>query len=124
MRLLPFLLLFGFSARGQSTDHKNLVIPQAKKLNDSAITIVMRTQDYEKAISLLDEATEIDSNYYRAYSNKLAFQLELKQFDKALATAKNLIRIKPQSPDYYITTGILYYQIGDTVSSQNFFIQA
>jgi tetratricopeptide (TPR) repeat protein len=86
--------------------------------------IAMKQQDYTKAIALLDQATQIDSNFLTAYANKLAFQLQLKQFDNALMTAYNLKRIKPNAPDYYGTIGMLYHIKGDMVSSRKYFTEA
>ena len=80
-----------------------------------------RSQDYNKAIALLDQATRIDSNFYMAFWNKTNFQLELNQFDSALSTAKNLNRIKPESPNYFFVAGIIYDKMLDTISSQKYF---
>ncbi|MGN6399500.1 MAG: tetratricopeptide repeat protein, partial [Flavisolibacter sp.] len=93
----------------------------AKELNDSAGSVVIHSQDYQKAIALLDQAIKIDSNFYTAFWNKVSFQCKLQQFDKALITAKNLNRIKPESPDYFFTTGLIYDKMHDTVSSQKYF---
>ena len=125
MRFSILLLLTGFYACGQQSENKKHVVdPKARQLNDSATSIAMHAQDYNKAISLLDQATQIDSNYLTAYANKLSFQLELKQFDKALATAKNLNRIKPEAPEYFVSIGLIYEHMGDTTSSNKFFNEA
>lgn len=125
MRFLSFLLLIGLSACGQQTNSKkHIVDPQARKLNDSATIVAMKQQDYATAIALLDKATQIDSNFLTAYANKLSFQLQLKQFDKALITAFDLKRIKPNAPDYYVTIGMLYDIKGDTVLSKTYFAEA
>jgi tetratricopeptide (TPR) repeat protein len=125
MRFLAYLLLFGFSACGQQTDSKKSIIdPKARKLNDSATTIVMKQQDYAKAISLLDQATEIDRNFLTAYVNKLSFQLQLKQFEKALQTALKLKELKPTAPDYYVTIGMVYSYKGDSALAKDYFTEA
>ena len=122
MRLSIFFLLITLSACGQRPEtHKHLIDPKAGKLNDSALSIMEHSQDYNKAIALLNQAIDIDSNFYLAYWNKTNFQLELNQFDSALATAKNLDRIKPESPEYFFFTGIIYYKMGDTIFSQKYF---
>ena len=122
MRLIVSLLLITLSACGQQSKHS--INPRAKKLNDSAVYLVVREFNYDKAIELLNEAIKIDSNYPTAFVNKINFQLQLKQFDKALATSKNLLRIKPNAPDYVVMTGIINEQLGDTVSSKKYFTQA
>lgn len=86
--------------------------------------VAMKQQDYARAIALLDQATQIDSNFLTAYANKLSFQLQLKQFDNALQTAYSLNRINPNAPDYYVTIGLLYHIKGDTGSSKEYFTGA
>jgi tetratricopeptide (TPR) repeat protein len=125
MRFLFFFLLAGLSACDQQTERKKSIVdPQARKLHDSATWIAKRQQDYPKAIDLLDQATQIDSNFLTAYANKLTFLLQLKQFDKALMAAHSLRRLKPDAPDYCVTIGILYHIEGDTVSSKKYFTEA
>ncbi len=115
------LLLIGLYACGQQPENKKTTVnPEAKKLNDSAVIVAMETGDYDRAISLLNQATTIDSNYFSAYTNKLSFLLTQKQYDKALLAARNLIRIKPNIPDYYMTIGILYHIKADNNLSQKY----
>lgn len=76
---------------------------------------------YEKAIVLLDKATELDTNYYLAYWNKLPLLTELKHYDKALIAAKKLIRANPTNPDIYVTIGTLYERLEDTVSATKYY---
>lgn len=124
-RFTIFLLTIGLSACGQQPKRPGYFIdPKAKELNDSAGSVVIHSQDYQKAIALLDQAIKIDSNFYTAFWNKVSFQCNLQQFDKALITAKNLNRIKPESPDYFFTTGLIYDKMCDTVSSQKYFNQS
>jgi tetratricopeptide (TPR) repeat protein len=125
LKFILILLLFGLFACGQ-TGGKHTINPYAIKLNDSAarMTFQMTDSGYQKAILLLDQATAIDSNYFLAYYNKLIFQSQLGQYDKALATSKNLIRIRPGAPDLHLTSGALYEKIGDTVSAKYNFEEA
>jgi tetratricopeptide (TPR) repeat protein len=119
LKFTLILLLVGLFSYGQ-TGSKHTINPYAIKLNDSAarMTFQMNDSGYQKAILLLDQATAIDSNYFLAYYNKLIFQSQLKQYDKALVTSKNLIRIRPMAPDLHLTSGELYEEIGDTVSAK------
>jgi tetratricopeptide (TPR) repeat protein len=112
------LLLLVLFACGRKD--KYLVNPQAKLLNDSAASFAMHF-DYIKAIDLLDQATKLDSNYFNAYQNKLAFLGAVKQYVRALETVKELIRLRPNIPDFYVTAGVLYEQLGDTVESVKYF---
>lgn len=74
-----------------------------------------------KAISLLDKATVIDSNYFLGHFNKLMFYNQLKQFDKAVLTVDKLIRLQPAAHDLYLTGGILHERLGDTIASRPYF---
>lgn len=74
-----------------------------------------------KAISLLDKATEIDSSYFPGYLNKLMFYYQLKQFDKALLTNNKLIQLRPTAHDLYLRSGMLHTQLGDTTNAKTYF---
>ena len=80
--------------------------------------------EYDKAISLLEQAILIDSNYFTAYRNKLSFQIVLKDYNQALKTAIKISQLRPSNPDYYVTIGLLYEIQGDSVSSKKQFIEA
>ena len=49
------------------------------------------------------------------------FLYSLKQYDKAALTINNCIRLKPFAHDLFLTGGILYEKIGDTISSRKYF---
>ncbi len=49
------------------------------------------------------------------------FLVPLKQFERAIETMNECIRIKPYAHDLYLYGGILYEKIGDTVSSSTYF---
>jgi len=49
------------------------------------------------------------------------FLYSLKQFDKAVETMNECIRINPSAHDLYLTGGILYEKVGDTISSLKYF---
>jgi len=124
MRLLLLFLLASLTACGQSEIKKPKVNPEAKRLNDSAFKIIAATWDYQKGLELLDLATRIDSNYFLGFSNKLAFQLQLKRYNDALISAKQLVRIRPNAPEPYTIAGVLYCMLGDTVTSKEYFQNA
>ena len=75
----------------------------------------------KQALLYLDSSTAIDNNCFQCYYNKLMFLYSLKQFDKAIETINECIRIKPLAHDLYTTGGILYEKIGDTISSKKYF---
>jgi tetratricopeptide (TPR) repeat protein len=120
--ITAFLLIGHYSCGQSSTKHKS--DPAAIQLNDKAMLLVPfidNTDSSIKAISLLDKATSIDSNYFLGYNNKLMFYYQLKQFDKAVLTVNKLIQLRPLAYDLYQMGGVLYERLGDTVSSKNYF---
>lgn len=121
----PFLLVALYSCGQHSA--KNTVDPAAVELNNKAMTLVAfidNADSSKKAISLLNKATIIDSNYFLGHYNKLMFFNQLKQFDKAVLTVNKLIQLRPSAHDLYFTGGILYERIGDTVSSKQYFTKS
>lgn len=78
----------------------------------------------QKAISLLDKATAIDTNYFLGHYNKLMFFNQLKEYDKAILTINKLIQLRPSAHDLYLAGGILYERIGDTLSSKAYFTKS
>lgn len=121
---LSFLFTILFACSENQQTKKYVPHPSAKQLADSAAMIMMHSDDKEKAIALLDQATQIDSNYYLAFFNKLLFQSSLNRFDDALVTVKNLIRLRPQDPDTYMTAGSTYWMAGDSLQAMNHFTKA
>jgi tetratricopeptide (TPR) repeat protein len=134
MKLSALFILFTCVACGQSgkkleATSKHKVDPKAVQLSDSAFKIVRQSffndSNQVKAIKLLDQATEIDSEYYRAYWNKLSLQDHLKKYDDAIRTAQHIMRImKDNSPYFYFTVGQLYYKNNDSVMANKYFKDA
>jgi len=102
---------------------KHKINPEAIGLNNQAIALLtsMNVDSTKKAITLLDAATNIDSNYFLAYYNKMLFLNELKLYGRSIQTMQNLIRIKPQSHDLYLQGGLLYEITGDSIIAKRYF---
>lgn len=124
MRLCFLFLIIGLKVYGQTEEKKYSVTSKARQLTDSAVRIVVDAENYPKAITLLDQAIRSDSNYYPAYTNKLTFQLALKQYGQALPTAKKINTLRPEDPVPYVSVGLLYEALHDTLSSQKYFAAA
>jgi tetratricopeptide (TPR) repeat protein len=76
-----------------------------------------RIRQGEKALTLLNRAIAIDTNYYTAYHDKLAFQHLLNLRDSAFATAKLIVRRWPGEVKTKILLGEYYELKGDTLSA-------
>ena len=127
MRFIIIFLLFLNSSCAQQVDKPtHIVDPAAKKLNDSAVSIAMHSYDYAGAVQLLDKATQIDSNYFGAYRNKMSFQSLVKPLDadKMIIILKSLNRLRPLDPQYYMNIGTLYYNKGDSLTASAYFDNA
>ena len=127
MRFIIIFLFFLSSSCAQRVDKPvHTINPAAKKLNDSAVAIAMHSYEYAKAVKLLDKATQIDSNYFGAYRNKMSFQGLVKPFDadKILVILKSLNRLCPLDPQYYMYIGMLYFKKGDSLTSSTYFTNA
>lgn len=77
-----------------------------------------------KALTLLDQATTIDSNYFLGHYNKLMFLNKLDQYKRATKTLEKLIQLQPKAQDLYLTAGIVSEKFGDTLSSRTYFENA
>lgn len=124
--IIIFLLFLNFCCAQRADKLVQTVDPAAKKLNDSAVSIAMHSYNYAKAVELLDKATQIDSSYFEAYTNKMSFQGLVKPFDadKILAIQKSLNRLRPSDPQYYMNIGMLYFKKGDSLTSSTYFNNA
>jgi len=119
MKLLPIFIFLSIQSLGQQKGDTT-----AKHFTDSAVAIFRNTGDPKKALPLLEQATKIDSNYFRALSTKFSLEMASEMPDEALVTAKRLIKLKPEVGEYYTAIGIIYEGRQDTVSSKIFFMDA
>jgi tetratricopeptide (TPR) repeat protein len=127
MKLLTALLLAGLTVSAQqSAKTRHVIDPKAIQLNDSAIDYIKygNPDSAQKALSFLNRATEIDTNYYLAYYHKLGVQTFLKQYAGAVITVRQLIRLRPHYPDLLLNAGYLYEVTGDTGSAREYYQKA
>jgi tetratricopeptide (TPR) repeat protein len=123
LKFITVFLLIALYSCGQNTP-KRKVDPAVTILSNKIIPLVSyidNPDSCKQALLYLDSATKIDNNCFTCYHNKLMFLYSLKQFDKAVETMNECIRVKPSAHDLYLTGGILYEKIGDTVSSKKYF---
>ncbi|MEO6630199.1 MAG: hypothetical protein ABIN13_00715, partial [Mucilaginibacter sp.] len=101
---------------------KHKINPEARKLNDSAINIVFRgiptdSGAYKNAIGVLNRAIKIDSDYYTAYKNRFSYQSALKEYNGALESAKQMLKLHPNDPSVLTLTGEAYEWTGNKTSA-------
>lgn len=126
LRFIPiFLSLSIFSCR--QSEPRPKIDPHAIELNNKIVPLVRYISNPDscrKALSFLDSATNIDDDYYLGYFNKLMFLNKLKEYDKAILTTQNLIRLRPTAHDLYIIKGVFHEKSNDTVSSKSCFLKS
>jgi len=123
LKLITAFLLIAFYSCGQNIA-KQSADPKVSALSNKIIPLVKyidNPDSCKQALLYLDSATNIDDKCFLCYHNKLMFLYSLKQFDKAVEAINACIRIIPTAHDLYLTGGILYERIGDTISSQKYF---
>jgi tetratricopeptide (TPR) repeat protein len=118
-KFIFFFSIIALYSCGQ-TPQKHKVNPESVRLNKKITPLISFTDNPDscrKALSFLDSAIAIDSNDFFAYDNKMMFLYGLKQYDKAINTANELIRLRPNAHDLYMLKGNLLNKIGDTASA-------
>jgi tetratricopeptide (TPR) repeat protein len=124
-RWLFFYVCFILSSCAQ-TSQRSHIDPLAIRMNDSAMALFRygNMDSTQKALSYLDKATKLDSNYYLGFSNKRIVQTQLKLYRDLITTTKSLIRLRPLAPDFYLSAGTLYEKLNDSVSATKYYEQA
>jgi tetratricopeptide (TPR) repeat protein len=118
MKALVFLVFILNSAYGQNP-YETVFKPEVKILLDSALPL-MRSGNLEKCLSIYEKILLIDSTNLLIYGNKEFFERRLKKYDKAVETAKRMVELSPNDPNYYLLTGLLYYKIGDSLNQKKY----
>lgn len=125
-RLCKFiLLLFSIAlySCGQKDSYSKVDVNVARLSNKiiPLVNFLDNPDSCKKALLFLDSATAIDNNCFLCYYNKLMFLYSLKEYGKAVETLNECIRLNPSAQDLYLTAGILYERVGDTVSAKEYF---
>ncbi len=111
--LVTISILFYINSNAQISKNGS---PAAKKLNDSAIKIFMRSNDSPdsmvKEMHLLELALKIDSNYFDGWMAKMNLEGHFNKFDNALKTAQRMMKMFPDEPEPFLMAGILQYTLG------------
>jgi len=112
------LIIFSLLLSGCNTNPQK----KAKQLHDKAIFITLREPDSAKimkAIELLNQATDLQPDYYVAYGNKLKFQRGLGLWNDAFSTLKVMEQLKPNDPDLKTMLGAFYeHHKKDTIQAK------
>lgn len=86
---------------------------QSLELNKKALQLI-REEKYDSALILLNQAIEIDKEFYPAYGNKIFIYNTRNDYKNALAVADQQVAINPQRADAWVIDGILCDVTGDS----------
>lgn len=122
--LLSYLFIIScFCCCGQSEWQKSL--NEQKHLGEAMqLSQLVNVDSTKKAIAILNNLIENDSNYIGAYYFKFTCQTQLKQFDSAIITWNKMLSSDPKNIFSLSQGGLLYYRIGDTISANKLFRQS
>ena len=96
-------ILCSFSCNSQN---KQSYDKKAIALNNRASELMNTKPD--SALILLNQATEIDPDYYLAHNNKINLFISKGEFDKAIESAEKGVKAKPDLAEAITMLGMLY----------------
>lgn len=106
---------------------KKPVNPQAIKLYKSVMDSYIRSsytkRGMENAVTGLNKAIKIDTNYFAAYESKFGFELLLKHYQDAILTGKQMVRLSPNNITIRMQMGVVYENSGDKVTAEKYYNQ-
>lgn len=120
----------GVKKEFSNSKHKNKQRAFSKEvieLNKQAILLIneRNKKSYQEALTLLNKAILIDTNYYMAYSNKVMVLTKLGEYNKAIEVNKYLITtIKRDYPEAIMNLGLLYDKIGEKHLARKYYNEA
>ena len=116
MKQLIILITCSISFIECSAQAVHIPDPKAQQINDKAVSTYLRyNKNHDSVLSsihMLNSALAIDSNYFRAWTNKLGFECQVAQYDDALVTAKKIVRIFPSETGVLFFSGLLEFKTG------------
>ena len=126
MKKLRFILIIFLAsliscAQDTSMQKRSDDVYKISQQTISLIGFLENEDSCKKAVLLLDSAISLNNNCFLCYYNKAIFLNSLNEYSDAIASIKHAIRIKPQSPDLYFNTGLLYEKINDSSSAKGYF---
>lgn len=106
------------------TKDEYVIDSNAMALNDQAMKLhIFGPNDsllLDSAIYLLDKATNMDSNYFIAYSNKIMYLFMKGDWDRALETNRKIRDLQPGVPNWIMREGWINEMLGKT-SQANYY---
>jgi tetratricopeptide (TPR) repeat protein len=128
MKKLAILVLVVSSLSCKSSHAQKKINPEALKLGKMVYDSLRKAGNNPKAlpyaITMLDKATAIDTNYFSAYQDKFIFQTELKRYSDALITAKHLLVLRPKNVEIKDKVAMAYERAGDSLTAAKYYKSA
>lgn len=104
---------------------KNKINQKAIDLNNKAVKYLQFGQltvgQIDSAIYFLDMATEMEKDYFIAYTNKIIFLNMNMDFPRLIETNKEIQRLRPKQPMWIIQEGIFYELYNDSIVANDLY---
>lgn len=89
-----------------------------KKILSRLGVIEMKLQNYDNAISYLEQALQLDQNDYETAGNLAGCYNQKKEYNKSIEYSNKVIQLVPEIPLAYISLGDSYLGLGDTAKAK------
>lgn len=102
------------------TNEAHSIIEETIAVEDT----IERVRKYYQALNLLNKATDLDSNYLPAYTNKQRVYEDLKDYQSAFNITEEIKVIKGDYPELILAQGILLEKLGKSEEAKIIFENA
>jgi tetratricopeptide (TPR) repeat protein len=102
-------------------DRKAILLTKMAEIPISRITDSLAI---DTALSLLNEANRLDSNYFTAFYNKQIYLLFDRQYDAMLANVRHLHKLRPNQPLWLSQEALLLEFMGDSLRAKEIILRA
>ncbi len=100
--------------------------PSAKaiELNDQAVTTFLNAHieknmdGIHQSLKLLDEAVQVDPQYYQAYATKAGLLMDMQRYSEAVESFSKALQIKPSVGEFYIGRASALHKAGDETKAK------
>lgn len=122
IRILIIIIFIQFysCAEGQKKITHN---PQAVKLNLKALDYLLKSK-YDTAILIFNQAIVLDPTFDLPHKNKFKIYFKQKDFNKALVESEALIKLDPNSTEWWLNSGMILDKTGDSIQAKQHYLSA
>ena len=113
------LIFFGIGCNQQSEEKS--YNSEAIELNKKAMFLARNNYRDNEALNMLEKAIKIDPSYYLSHTNKANIYTWRKEYKKALVESEISLKLNPNIPQRWFTTGLLLEKTGNRVKADKYY---